>query len=79
MAEKQQHEKIKGYRTLSDVEIALMNEIKEHGERTRELIEKVKNQCEGNESGRWASIAQTDLQKGYMALNRAVAQPTSFC
>ena len=27
---------------------------------------------------RWAAIAKTDLQKGFMALTRAVAQPTTF-
>lgn len=27
---------------------------------------------------RWASIARTDLQQGYMALIRAIAQPTTF-
>lgn len=28
--------------------------------------------------GRWASIAQTDFQTAFMALNRAVMQPTTF-
>jgi len=27
---------------------------------------------------RWAALARTDLQRGFMALTRAVAQPTSF-
>jgi hypothetical protein len=27
---------------------------------------------------RWVAIAKTDLQKGFMALVRAVAQPESF-
>lgn len=27
---------------------------------------------------RWASIARTDLQQGYMALIRAIAAPTTF-
>lgn len=31
-----------------------------------------------NEGNRWAAIAKTDLQKGIMALVRAVAKPTSF-
>lgn len=29
------------------------------------------------EPGRWASIAKTELQQGYMALVRAVAQPAT--
>lgn len=27
---------------------------------------------------RWAAIARTELQQGFMALTRAVAQPTTF-
>lgn len=33
-----QHKKIKGYRDLSQTEIDLMNRIKEHGEKTKELL-----------------------------------------
>jgi hypothetical protein len=36
-----QHQKIKGYRELNQDEIDLMNEIKEHGEVTKKLIQKV--------------------------------------
>lgn len=36
-----QHQKIKGYRELNQDEIDLMNEIKEHGEVTKSLIQKV--------------------------------------
>lgn len=32
----------------------------------------------GADAGRWASIAQTDLQTGLMALTRAIAQPGFF-
>ncbi len=36
-----QHKKIKGYRDLSQEEIDLMNEIKQHAEQTKQLLEKV--------------------------------------
>ena len=36
-----QHKKIKGYRDLSQKEIDLMNRIKAHGEKTRELLAEV--------------------------------------
>ena len=36
-----QHKKIKGYRDLSQAEIDLMNEIKDHAQKTHELIVKV--------------------------------------
>ena len=37
-----QHQKIKGYRDLSNEEIYLMNEIKEHGEKLGKLIDKLR-------------------------------------
>lgn len=72
-----QHRLIKGYRELSQEEIDLMNEIKEHAEVTRALCDKVAA-CSMTVDGRWLSIARTDLQKGIMALIRSVAQPTTF-
>lgn len=36
-----QHKKISGYRDLKQADIDLMNEIKAHGVKTRELVEKV--------------------------------------
>jgi len=80
---------IKGYRNLSQVEIDLMNEIKAAGEQLRHLVTRVQNHINTQPApevphtqvtapGRWAALAQTDLQTGLMALTRAVAQPTSF-
>lgn len=71
-----QHRLIKGYRDLSEEEIALMNDIKAIAEEVGILAERVKN-TEGTDK-RWASIGITDLQTGFMALVRAVAQPSSF-
>lgn len=71
-----QHQKIKGYRDLTEEEIALMNEIKALAEQAGELVQKLRN-TEGLDQ-RWTSIGQTDLQTGFMALTRAVAQPTTF-
>lgn len=42
MTEPQQHEKIKGYRTLSENEIALMNEGKALAEQVGAYVEKLK-------------------------------------
>lgn len=79
---KDQHEKIKGYRDLSQAEIDLMNEIKAEGERLAALVAKVnetiKPAFEGSDCYRWSAIAKTDLQTGIMALVRSVAQPTTF-
>jgi len=88
---KDQHEKITGYRDLSQKEIDLMNKIKQKGIELQELI----YECRGvdvevgktgeaehdevlDEASRWRSIAKTQLQQGLMALTRSVAKPTTF-
>ena len=71
-----QHKKIKGYRDLSQEEINLMNEAKELSVKVGELVEKIE-QTEGIDL-RWSSIGKTDLQKGFMSLIRAIAQPSTF-
>lgn len=87
-----QHRLIKGYRELTQVEIDLMNRIKEKGREMLELHKEVAayldNQaanCNSKElrehldhttPHRWASIGKTDIQTATMALVRAVAQPT---
>jgi len=71
-----QHRKIKGYRELNEQEILVMNKIKEKGAELRELVEDLKNSLNLDQS--WVSIGATDLQKGLMALTRAVAKPEFF-
>lgn len=71
-----QHKLITGYRDLTDAEIAAMNEVKEHSKDIGALVERLK-QVPGLDP-RWIAIAQTDLQKGFMSLTRAIAQPTTF-
>ena len=71
-----QHQKIKGYRDLSQSEIDAMNEIKEMGAAVGALCDKLAT-TQGLDQ-RWVSIGKTDAQKAIMALVRAVAQPTSF-
>ena len=71
-----QHKQIKGYRDLSQEEIDLMNEAKSLAVQVGDLVAKI--QATPLTDKRWASIGQTDLQKGFMSLIRAVAQPTTF-
>lgn len=71
-----QHRQIKGYRDLSEAEIALINEIKAKGVELGALVTKLKA-TDGLDQ-RWVSIGATDFQTGLMALTRAVAQPTFF-
>ena len=71
-----QHKQIKGYRDLSQEEIDLMNEAESLAVQVGDLVAKI--QATPLTDKRWASIGQTDLQKGFMSLIRAVAQPTTF-
>ena len=71
-----QHKMIKGYRDLSAEEIAAMNKVKELGAAVGQLVDELK--ATAGLDQRWISIGATDLQKGFMALTRGVAQPTTF-
>lgn len=89
-----QHRKITGYRDLAQADIDLMNKIKAHAVATDLLIaevgEHLDDQSNALTSGseikrikdaeprRWVAISKTDFQTGFMALTRAVAQPTTF-
>lgn len=70
-----QHRKISGYRELSQDEIDTMNMVKN----TAKLVGGLIKDLDGEDvDARWLAIAKTDLQKGFMALTRAVAKPEFF-
>jgi hypothetical protein len=71
-----QHRKIKGYRELSQEEIDLMNKVKQQGIELGKIVNLLKVNSELDQ--RWVAIGQTDLQKGLMALVRAIAKPEAF-
>lgn len=75
---KDQHEKITGYRDLTQAEIDLMNEGKALAEQVGAYTDKVKNQVQAGIDMRWLNIGITDLQKGFMAVIRSIARPTTF-
>lgn len=70
-------ESIKGYKNLTSEQITLINHIKDAGDGMGKLIDIMLEKPEHYDS-RWVHIAKTDLQKGVMALVRAVAQPEGF-
>ena len=78
--------KITGYRQLTEEEVALMNEGKALAEKCGEYIEKLRQagpcQAPGSKvwvaDRRWISIGEEQLQQGFMALTRSIAQPTTF-
>lgn len=67
---------IKGYRDLSEQEVALINQIKAVADSVESLVVEVRNNSAVDP--RWVSIAQTSLQQGFMALVRSVAKPNGF-
>lgn len=81
--------KITGYRQLTPAEVALMNEGKALAEQCGAYIEKLRmykdcmrregdNRLDPALDQRWISIGATDLQRGFMAVIRGIAQPTTF-
>lgn len=71
-----QHKRIKGYRDLTPEEVGLMNDVKVTAENVRKVVEFLRQR--GDLDQRWVSIGETHLQQGFMALVRAIAQPTTF-
>lgn len=85
--------KITGYRQLNKQEVDLMNEGKALAEQCGAYIEKLRKQKKEHYpkspdteeftmgvdlDQRWISIGATDLQRGFMAVIRGIAQPTTF-
>lgn len=81
--------KITGYRQLTKAEVDLMNEGKALAEQCGAFIAKLRSHADltsidGIEAPkmkldqRWISIGATDLQTGFMAIIRGIAQPTTF-
>jgi hypothetical protein len=65
-------EKIIGYRSLTDKQYDLVNEIKRAEIAVLDLIDVA---VEENSDKRWAAIAKTDMERGFMSLVRAVTRP----
>lgn len=66
---------IKGYRTLSVADIALVNKNKVLEEKLLRLLDQVCPDDERSERAKWRAIARTHIQQGFMAWNRALMQP----
>jgi len=73
---KDQHEKIKGYRDLSQGEIDLMNEGKGLAERCGAFIAKLEEETDTDK--RSVALGKTNLQQGFMWAVRSIARPTTF-
>lgn len=71
-----QHQKIQGYRDLSQEEIDLMNEGKLLAQQCGEFIAKL--EAIESTDKRYVALGKTNLQQGFMWAIRGVAQPTTF-
>lgn len=69
-------QKIIGYRELNQTELIAINRMKDIAEDIGAMLEELET-CDGIDK-RWLAIGKTDLQKGFMAVIRSIAQPTSF-
>lgn len=85
-----QHQKISGYRDLTQTEIDLMNEAKALESSVLAFHRKVRGvlvnqgitgsdddklRMDNANAMRWHAIARTDIETGFMALVRSIAQP----
>lgn len=78
-----QHRHIKGYRELSQEEIALMNKGKDLAEQCGAFVEELQKAefaktSDQEPDKRWLAIGRTHLQEGFMAVIRSIAKPTTF-
>ena len=67
---------IKGYRELSEEEIANMNAVKRLGEQLSAMFDLL-SAMESTDK-RWVAEGRTDMQKGLMCWTRAIAKPEFF-
>lgn len=76
---------VSGYQPQSDAKVALVNEFKADEERILRKIDALVSSSSfptpddamrTPADGRWLAIARTHIQEGFMALNRAVFQPS---
>lgn len=64
---------VSGYRPQSEEAVAIVNSNKALEERLLRVMDDMAGSDMFDQ--RWLSIARTDLEKGFMALNRAVFRP----
>ena len=66
---------VAGYRPQREETIALVNENKAIEERVLRRMDALAAMPAGTLDGRWYAIARTQIEQGFMALNRALFQP----
>ena len=64
---------VSGIRPQSDLAVERVNHNKQLEERVLRILDELG--VDQNVDKRWLAIARTDLEKGFMALNRAIFKP----
>ena len=68
-----QHRQIEGYRDFTSADIVEINNIKALEKKVLDALTTTEHTF--SVDNRWAAIARTDLEKGFMAYVRSVAKP----
>lgn len=66
---------VQGYQKQSQEAVDAVNEFKRLEEQVLRAVDRLKANPEIAEDGRWLAIGVTDLEKGFMALNRSIFKP----
>lgn len=64
---------VSGYKPQTEEAVALVNDNKESEERILRVIDELSGRDDIDK--RWLSIARTNIEQGFMALNRSIFQP----
>ena len=64
---------VKGYKPQSNAAVGLVNTNKVNEEKLLLLMDELKGKDEIDQ--RWLAIARTNIEQGFMALNRAIFRP----
>lgn len=68
---------VEGYRPQSDDKIAKVNAMKRAEEVVLRALDTLASKAvPGEVDGRWYAIGRTHIEQGFMAVNRAIFQPT---
>ena len=70
-----QHRKIRGYRELTDDELAAMNVVKANEAKIKAMIDGLAEDCTHADAERWLEMARDHLETGFMYAVKAIARP----
>lgn len=66
---------VAGYRPQSDRAVATVNQVKQVEEQVLRLLDRLAADTALGPDGRWLAIGRTDIEKGFMAINRSIFRP----